>query len=199
MLGTSWPSSSSALPIPVPKVSRMTTPPTPLAAPNRASAMPAASASLSTVTSQWVMSVKTLSTSVPIQLLSTFAALLATPFLMTAGNVAPSSPVHSASLTSRATTSATASGVDGLGVRYFTRSVARSPLSRSTMAPLIPLPPMSTPNAVDDFLLGTWSLPSPPATYCLDHAPSRTALTTRSDAHCSCWRSPSSSPAAPAP
>ena len=155
MLGTSWPSSSSALPMPVPKVSRMTTPPTPLAAPNRASAMPAASASLSTVTSQWVMSVKTLSTSVSIQLLSTFAALLATPFLMTAGNVAPSSPVHSASLTSRATTSATASGVDGLGVRYFTRSVARSPLFRSTMAPLIPLPPMSTPNAVDEFLLGT--------------------------------------------
>ena len=53
----------------------------------------------------------------------------------------------------------TASGVEGFGVRYFTRSVARSPLSRSTIAPLIPLPPMSTPNAVDAFLLGTW--PSP--------------------------------------
>jgi hypothetical protein len=101
------------------------------------------------------MSVKSFSTSGPIQLLSTFAALLATSFLITAGNVAPSSPVHSASLISRATTSATGSGVDGLGVRYFTRSVARSPFSRSTMAPLIPLPPMSTPKAVDVLILGT--------------------------------------------
>ena len=33
--------------------------------------------------------------------------------------------------------------------------VARSPFSRSTMAPLIPLPPMSTPKAVDVLILGT--------------------------------------------
>ena len=51
MLGTSVPLYSSALPMPVPKVSRMTTPETPFAAPKRASAMPAASASLSTYTS----------------------------------------------------------------------------------------------------------------------------------------------------
>ncbi len=51
MLGTSVPSNSSALPMPVPKVSSSTTPVTPFAAPKRASAMPAASASLSTYTS----------------------------------------------------------------------------------------------------------------------------------------------------
>jgi myo-inositol-1(or 4)-monophosphatase len=111
------------------------------------------------------MSVNTLSTSVPIQLLSTFAALNATPCLITAGKVAPRMPVQPASRTSRATTFATASGVDGCGVRYLTRSVASAPRSRSTMAPLIPLPPMSTPNAVAPFLLDmTASLAAPDPT-----------------------------------
>ncbi len=79
----------NALPMPVPKVSRMTTPGTSLAAPNRASATPAASASFSTVTERDVALVKTSSTSVPIQLLSTLAAERATPCWITAGNVAP--------------------------------------------------------------------------------------------------------------
>ena len=94
----------------------MTTPETPFAAPKRASAMPAASASLSTITSPVVALVNTASTSVPIQLGSTFAAERATPCLMTAGKVAPMTPSQPASDTIRATISATRSGVDGLGV-----------------------------------------------------------------------------------
>ncbi len=75
--------------MPVPKVSRMTTPATPRAAPKRASAMPAASASLSTVTWVPVALVNSSSASVPIQLGSTLAAERATPCWITAGKVAP--------------------------------------------------------------------------------------------------------------
>ena len=77
----------------------MTTPETPLAAPKRASAMPAASASLSTSTSLPVptAAVKVLSASVPTQVGSTLAADCAMPCLITAGNVAPISPVQPAS------------------------------------------------------------------------------------------------------
>ena len=54
-------------------------------APNRTSAMPAASASLSNVTWQPVRRSKSLRPSVPIQLGSTFAAVSTTPSLITAG------------------------------------------------------------------------------------------------------------------
>ena len=44
-----------------------------------------------------------------------------------------------------ATTSATASGVDGLGVSNRNRSPTSLPFLRSTMPPLMPVPPMSMP------------------------------------------------------
>src|SRR4051812_41010237 len=107
------------LPIPVPKVSRITTPDTPRAAPKRTSARPAASASLSTVTSRPVALENTASTSVPIQDGSTLAADRATPLLITAGKVAPTGPVQFAWVTNCTTTSATLSGVDALPPRVF--------------------------------------------------------------------------------
>ena len=91
--------------------------------------------------------VKHSSTSVPIQLGSTLAAERATPCWITAGKVAPTGPCQPASDTSFATTSATASGVDGRGVRMRLRLVTSWPVVVSTIAPLIPVPPMSMPNA----------------------------------------------------
>ena len=81
----------------------------------------------------------------PIHSLSTFAAVRVTPFFTTAGNVAPTGPFQSKWSTTSATTSATAFGVAGFGVRMRKRSPASSPLSTSTGAPLMPVPPMSTP------------------------------------------------------
>ena len=49
--------------------------------------------------------------------------------------------------TSSWTTSLTASGVEGGGVRIFFRSASSFPVARSTGAPLIPVPPMSMPSA----------------------------------------------------
>ena len=89
------------------------------------------------------------STSVPIQLVSTFAAVRATPCWMTAGNVTPTGSSPDAapnSATMWATTSATALGVDGCGVAIRRRSSVNSPATRSTGAPLMPDPPMSIPN-----------------------------------------------------
>jgi len=102
---------------------------------------------LRTVTSSPVAFENTASTSVPIQDGSTLAADLATPLLITAGKVAPTSPVQLALVTSWTTTSATLSGVDGCGVAIRTRWVRNSPVRVSTTAPLMPLPPMSTPKA----------------------------------------------------
>ena len=103
MLGTSWPSMNSALPMPVPKVSRMTTPGTPLAAPKRTSASPAASASLSTVTSQagrpWRTRRRRRCRS---RSCRRWRPIAATPCLITAGKVAPTGPVQPACSTSSA-------------------------------------------------------------------------------------------------
>jgi hypothetical protein len=135
----------------VPKVSTITTPATPRAAPKRASAMPAASASLSTTTSlpAGAALVNVASTSVPIHDSSTFAAERATPCWMTAGKVAPTRPVHPAARSISATTAATASGVAGWGVGSRVRGVRSAPVTVSTSAPLMPLPPMSIPKARD--------------------------------------------------
>src|SRR5690606_40457945 len=84
--------------------------------------------------------------SVPIHDLSMLAAVRATPPVTTLGNVTPTGPVQPACSTICATVVATASGVDGCGVRILIRSPTRRPESRSTTAPLTPLPPMSTPN-----------------------------------------------------
>ncbi len=87
------------------------------------------------------------SASVPIQAGSTLAAERATPCLITAGNVAPTGPVQSKCVDQLPTTSATASGVAGCGVRIRLRSVGSSPVAMSTGAPLMPVPPMSMPKA----------------------------------------------------
>src|SRR5690349_9580275 len=54
---------------------------------------------------------------------------------------------RSSSSKSSSTTSATLSGVAWSGVGIRTRSAENSPFSRSTGAPLMPLPPKSTPTA----------------------------------------------------
>src|SRR6476469_7741695 len=97
---------------------------------------------------------------------SMLAAESTVPRITTAGTVTPmgESPVTSAKWsTISSTTSATASGVAGLGVRIFSRLPARSPAFRSTGAPLMPLPPMSMPRGlpclamVRTSLSRTWS------------------------------------------
>src|SRR3954462_10556771 len=74
------------------------------------------------------------------------AAVKATPCFITPGKVTPTRCSQSKAATTLATTSHTASGSDGCGVSMRTRSPISSPLSRSTGQPLMPLPPMSTPN-----------------------------------------------------
>jgi hypothetical protein len=101
-----------------------------------------------TVTAHPVALVITSSTSVPIHDRSTFAALSATPFLITAGKVQPTAPLHRKWATSCATTSLTAAGVDRRGVGMRCRLVINRPVVTSTGAALMPLPPMSTPRAI---------------------------------------------------
>ncbi len=120
-----------------------------LPAPSASSAIPAASASLRTVTSRPPSaSENSLRASVPIHFLSMLAADRATPPVTTLGRVIPTGPSHSAWRMISATVSATASGVDGWGVRSLMRSPTSWPVSRSTTPPLTPLPPTSTPNPV---------------------------------------------------
>ena len=107
---------NSALPIPVPNVSISTVLASPFPAPNVISAIPAASASLTTLTSSPVASASSARASSPIQPGSTLAAVLVMPFITTPGKVMPTGPDQLNVLTSWATTSATASGVAGCGV-----------------------------------------------------------------------------------
>src|SRR3954447_18556509 len=107
--------------------------------------MPAASASLRVCTVPGICSASPAARSVPIQDLSTFAAVWATPLFITPGKVTPIRSVHPKELTIRATTSQTGPGSDGSGVSMRRRSPISAPLSRSTRQPLMPLPPMSTP------------------------------------------------------
>src|SRR3954452_17425837 len=137
--------------MPVPSVVTMTRPCRPLAAPNLTSARPAASASFTTCTSRPVASVNSLSASSPIQCLSMLAAEWTTPCLTTPGTVTPTGPSESSKRSSSSEkTFATACGVAGWGVSIRTRSSAKSPFSRSTGAPLIPLPPTSMPKGRPD-------------------------------------------------
>ena len=138
---------NSADPTPVPNVSISTVPCTPLPAPNVISATPAASASLSTATSVPIALPNSAAASVPIHVLSTLAALRMVPLITTPGKVAPVTPVQPNDAATSCTTSVTASGVAGCGVAIFFRSASSFPVSRSTGAPLIPVPPMSIPSA----------------------------------------------------
>ena len=80
------------------------------------SAIPAASASLTTTTSRPVASANKSAARHPIQLASTLAALRVTPPLTIAGKVQPTGPTYSKCSTILATTAATASGTEGWGV-----------------------------------------------------------------------------------
>ena len=76
-----------------------------------------------------------------------FAAVWTTPSRTTDGSVRPIVPGASSFVTISFTTAATASGVAGCGVGMRMRSAVKAPAARSTGAPLMPVPPMSTPMA----------------------------------------------------
>ncbi len=86
--------------------------------------------------------------SAPIHEESMLAAVRATPPVTTLGRVIPTGPSHPACSMISATVAATASGVDGCGVRILIRSPINWPVDRSTRPPFTPLPPTSTPNPV---------------------------------------------------
>ena len=125
----------------------MHTPNTPLTSPNDNSASPAASASLSNDTSASAISENDLSTGNPIQLLSILVADIVTPSLTTAGHPNPIGlPSHSKSLTIFIAILIAFMGVTFFGVGYLILSERSIPLSVSTIAPLIPVPPISIPS-----------------------------------------------------
>src|SRR6202162_817246 len=103
--------------MPVPTVSSTITPPLSVPDPTLASASPAASASLSTVT-DWPSSAVPITSValVPIHDLSTFAAVRITPLVTTPGYATQSGFVQQNSLTTAAMVLANASGVAGCGV-----------------------------------------------------------------------------------
>src|SRR5215218_5787102 len=146
VLGTSRPPTKREVPMPVPSVSIRTTPSCSLPAPQRISARPAASASLTTLTGESSSLRSASSRSKPIADLSMFAAVCTTPPLTTAGKPQPTGPCHPASRITSTVVSTIASGVAGLGVLILTLSLTSSPVSVSTGAPLIPEPPTSIPN-----------------------------------------------------
>ena len=74
-----------------------------------------------------------------------FDAVFTTPPTTTDGKVSPTVPVPPSDATLAATIAATAAGVAGEGVATLIRSPARAPLTRSTGATLMPVPPISTP------------------------------------------------------
>mmetsp|Transcript_32600 Transcript_32600/g.103885 ORF Transcript_32600/g.103885 Transcript_32600/m.103885 type:complete len:223 (-) Transcript_32600:254-922(-) len=146
VFGTRWPPVKRAVPSPVPMVTIMTLPLTPLPAPNRISAAPAASASLTTDTrsapvywrsSTWM--------SWPIHDLSMLAAVHTLPWRTAAGKPQPMGPSQSNCDTSLPTVAQIASGVAGCGVSMRRRSASTSPVRMLTGAALHPVPPMSTP------------------------------------------------------
>ena len=147
VFGTRMPWVNSALPIPVPKVSISTVPSSPTPAPNVISATPAASASFSTRTGLPAASPNSDAASSPIQAGSRLAAVLVTPSVTTPGNVMPTGPDQLNAVTSSFTTAATASGRAGRGVSIFCRAASSLPVSTSTGAALMPVPPMSMPSA----------------------------------------------------
>ena len=74
------------------------------------------------------------------------AAAMATPPTIGLGRPTPTGPSSGPSSAMRAAVAdTTASGLAGCGVATRIRSLVRTPLRESTVAALIPLPPMSTP------------------------------------------------------
>ncbi len=131
--------------MPVPSVTTTTTPPFPRPAPNRISAIPAASASLRTTMSRMSRSANRAAASVPSQERRRFAALPITPPRTMPGNVMPIGPSPPTRSTTVATASATDLGDGREGVSMRVRSPSKAPVARSTRPPLIPLPPISIP------------------------------------------------------
>ena len=148
MLGTSIPSTNTELPIPVPKAVKHTVPDRPTPAPWVISAIPAASASLMIVTGAPMRSLIVWAMSTPAHESSRWATHLTVPPTMGAGKAHPTGPVHPNDVTNSATTSATSLGVPGFGVGIRCRFSSNSPVSVSTGAAFMPLPPMSMPNAL---------------------------------------------------
>src|SRR5439155_25668730 len=110
------------------------------------SATPAASASLSRLSSFPAALPSSARESSPIQAGSRLAAVQVVPPITTPGNVTPIGPDQPKSATSCLTASATGSGCAGLGVGTLTPSAARVPVVTSTGAALIPEPPISIPS-----------------------------------------------------
>jgi len=138
---------NSAEPMPVPKVSTNTAPSRPRPAPKRISAMPAASASFSTVQGLPEAHCSRLPASAPIQEGCTWAAVSALPALITEGNPSPSGPWVRRAEPEDNTASMTAVGVEGCGRGRVSSAPARLPRSTSTGASLIEEPPTSTPSS----------------------------------------------------
>ena len=146
--------------MPVPRVITATTPAVPRPAPKRTSAIPAASASLSTVTGRPVTFEKNSAASTPIQVGSICDAVSTIPLRTTAGMAKPTGPATSMCRRTSPTTAAMACGVAGDGVGNRIRSMVSSPVAMSTGATLIPVPPMSTPTTGPDaipVLISLWS------------------------------------------
>ena len=122
------------------------TPFTPLPAPNRISARPAASASFRTTHRRPTASENFSAAFTPIQDGSMLAAVIAVPSTSADGRPMPTGPVSRPSAaTTPAVASTTASGTAGCGVSTRILSPISSPRRASTSPALMPLPPMSTP------------------------------------------------------
>src|SRR5262249_13912983 len=115
-------------------------------APNFISAIPAASASLSMLSVSPVALVNNARASRPTHAWSRLAAVYVTPPMTTPGKATPVGPAQPTPATSPAPASAIASGSAGGGVATLTRGVVRVPVVTSTVAALIPEPPMSIPS-----------------------------------------------------
>ena len=152
--GRASPSMNTPEPTPVPSVRKMTTPGWSLPIPNRISAIPAASASLTIETGRLEDLAESFDDGevdprrvdvgggLDLRRRSSRRAARRRP-----GVRASAGPALTSRFTSRPIEAMTASGVDGVGVGTRRRSDTSWPVSTSTTAALIPLPPTSTPIA----------------------------------------------------
>ena len=149
LFGISFPSCSSAVPIPVPSVVRITRPPRPCSTPYSSSATPAASASLTVSTSMPLRSRIAVRASMPSQRSEMWAEERTMPSRTIPGTPTPTGRSSSgvSSSTISAITSAMSSGSPPTGLPTVMRSVRRIPVVTSTMPALSVVPPMSMPRA----------------------------------------------------
>src|SRR6185437_2499519 len=149
VLGNSRPSMNKAVPMPVPNVSMMAVPATPRPAPQRISAMPAASASFKTTAGRRRVRSASAAPSRPSQAWSIFAAVRTRPDFTTLGKARPTGPCAPGSRSARAaTTCITPGGAAGWGVGAEISSPSRRPESTSTSPALTEEPPTSMPITV---------------------------------------------------